>query len=168
MTPSDWPAVAAIYREGIEDGQATFETEVPPWEAWDGAHLAHSRLVAELAGERGVATAEPSDRVIGWAALSPVSRRAVYEGVAEASVYVARGQRRKGTGRALLAALIAASEENGIWTLQASIFPENAASVRLCERRGFRVIGRRERIARHHGGWRDTLILERRSDKVGV
>lgn len=157
MTPSDWPAISAIYREGIEDGQATFETAVPTRDAWNDAHLSHSRLVAEEAGA-----------VVGWAALSPVSRRLVYAGVAEASVYVGRGARGGGVGRALLDALIATSEENGIWTLQASIFPENAASVRLCERRGFRVIGRRERVAQHHGVWRDTLILERRSDRIGV
>lgn len=157
MTPSDWPAISAIYREGIEDGQATFETAVPTREAWDDAHLAHSRLVAEDGGA-----------VVGWAALSPVSRRLVYAGVAEASVYVGRVARGRGLGRALLEALIAASEENGIWTLQASIFPENAASVRLCERRGFRVIGRRERVAQQRGVWRDTLILERRSDRIGV
>lgn len=157
MTPRDWPAVAAIYREGIDEGQATFETEVPSWEAWDGAHLAHSRLVAADA-----------DAVLGWAALSPVSRRAVYAGVAEASVYVARAARGAGIGRALLDALVATSEQNAIWTLQASIFPENDASLRLCERSGFRVVGRRVRIARHHGVWRDTMILERRSRGVGV
>lgn len=156
MRPADWPEVAAIYRDGIEDGQATFETTLPPWEEFDAAHLAHSRLVAE------------DDGVIGWAALSPVSRRAVYAGVAEASVYVRRSARGGGTGRALLDALIAASEASGIWTLQASIFPENEASLHLCQGRGFRVVGRRERVARHHGSWRDTLLLERRSDRVGV
>ncbi len=157
MTASDWPAAAAIYLEGIEDGQATFETTVPSWEAWDAAHHGHSRLVA---GE--------GETILGWAALSPTSRRPVYAGVAEASVYVRRDARGRGLGRALLLALIADSERNGIWTLQASIFPENAASVSLCERLGFRVMGRRERIAQHRGVWRDTLILERRSGRVGV
>ncbi|HEU5162118.1 MAG TPA: GNAT family N-acetyltransferase [Thermoanaerobaculia bacterium] len=156
MKPADWPEVAAIYGEGIEDGQATFETAIPSWDDFDAGHLAHSRLVADDHG------------VIGWAALSPVSRRAVYRGVAEASVYVRRSARGGGTGRALLDALIASSEANGIWTLHASIFPENAASLRLCQGRGFRILGRRERIAQHRGVWRDTLLLERRSDRVGV
>lgn len=156
MGPADWPEAGAIYAEGIEDGQATFETSVPSWEDFDAAHLAHSRLVAE------------SGAVLGWAALSPVSRRAVYGGVAEASVYVRRHARGGGTGRALLDALIASSEANGIWTLQASIFPENEASLQLCQGRGFRAVGRRVRIAQHRGVWRDTLILERRSDRVGV
>ena len=156
MTPADWPEVSAIYGEGIEDGHATFETAVPSPEDFDAAHFAHSRLVAE------------ADGVSGWAALSPVSRRAVYAGVAEASVYVRRDARGGGTGRALLDALIASSEANGIWTLQATIFPENTASLHLCQGRGFRVLGRRVRIAQHGGVWRDTLILERRSDRVGV
>ncbi len=156
MESADWPSVAAIYLEGIEGGEATFETSVPPWDAWDGGHLTHSRLLAV-----------DGDAILGWAALSPVSRRAVYAGVAEASVYVRGESRRAGVGRTLLEALIASSEEYGIWTLQASIFPENAASVALCERRGFRVVGRRERIARQHGVWRDTVILERRSGRVG-
>jgi phosphinothricin acetyltransferase len=157
MQPADWPAVAAIYREGIDEGNATFETSVPSWEGWDAGHLAHSRLVAVLENE-----------IIGWAALSAVSRRAVYAGVAETSVYVRSDARGGGAGRALLEDLIRSAEEHGIWMLQASIFPENQASARLCQGRGFRVVGRRERIAQQNGAWRDTIILERRSGRVGV
>ena len=152
LTPDDWPAVRAIYAEGIATGQATFETAVPDWAAWDAARMACCRLVAR----RGAA-------LVGWATLGPVSSRPVYGGVAEVSVYVAAAARGLGVGRALLAALVAASEADGIWTLQAGIFPENAASLALHVACGFRVVGRRERIAQHHGLWRDTLLLERRS-----
>lgn len=152
LTPDDWPAVRAIYAEGIATGQATFETAVPDWAAWDAARMACCRLVAR----RGAA-------LVGWATLGPVSSRPVYGGVAEVSVYVAAAARGQGVGRALLAALVAASEADGIWTLQAGIFPENAASLALHVACGFRVVGRRERIAQHHGLWRDTLLLERRS-----
>ncbi|MGB9178105.1 MAG: N-acetyltransferase family protein [Pyrinomonadaceae bacterium] len=157
MKESDWPAVRAIYVEGIATGQATFETEAPAWERWDASHHAFARLVAR-AGER----------VKGWAALSPVSGRAVYKGVAEVSVYVGQEHRGAGVGRALLEALIKASEQNGIWTLQAGVFPENEASVALHKLCGFREVGRRERIGRLNGAWRDTLLLERRSKVVGA
>jgi phosphinothricin acetyltransferase len=153
-----WPEVRAIYTEGIATGQATFATEAPAWADWDSSHLAACRLVA-------VST---DARVLGWAALSPVSGRCVYAGVAEVSVYVAAGARGQGVGRALLAALATASEQQGLWMLQAGIFPENEASVRLHEGAGFRVVGRRERIGQLHGQWRDTLLLERRSNVVGV
>ena len=151
LLPEHWQAVARIYREGIATGHATFETEVPSWEAWDASHLRSLRLVALL------------DEVVGWAALSPVSSRCVYEGVAEESVYVAEQARGQGVGRGLLESLIARSEEAGIWTLQTSIFPENVASLELHRRVGFRVVGTRERIGRHGGVWRDTVLLERRS-----
>lgn len=157
LTPADWPSVRAIYLEGIASGHATFETDAPPWEVWDGAHRQDARLVAR----RG-------ERVVGWAALTRVSGRCVYAGVAEVSVYVAAKARGDGVGRALLEALIAASEDAGVWTLQAGIFPENAASIALHERCGFRAVGRRERLGRLGGRWRDVLLLERRSARVGV
>ncbi len=157
MRDSDWPAVRAIYEEGLATGQASFETVAPDWEAWDANHRPDGRLVARQ-----------GEQVIGWAALSPVSRRPVYRGVAEVSVYVAAAARARGAGRALLVALIEASEAAGVWTLQASIFPENEASVALHRACGFRVVGRRERVAQHHGLWRDTLLLERRSSRAGV
>jgi L-amino acid N-acyltransferase YncA len=156
MRPSDWDAVRAIYLEGIATRNATFETAAPDWERWDAAHLPFARLVARLGGE-----------VLGWAALSPVSRRACYAGVAEASIYVAQKHWGHGLGSALLGALIEASEQNGVWTLQASIFPENSSSLALVKRFGFREVGRRERIAALDGVWRDTLILERRSRVAG-
>jgi L-amino acid N-acyltransferase YncA len=152
-----WPRVRAIYQEGIATGQATFLPAAPEWEEWDEGHLAHSRIVALSGGD-----------VTGWAALSPVSRRPHYEGVAEVSVYVSEAARGKKIGSALLSELIRQSEANGIWTLQSSIFPENLASVRLHEQHGFRLMGRRERIARHNGVWRDTIIMERRSKIVGL
>ncbi len=147
-----WDAVARIYAEGIATGNATFETEVPSWEAWDAGHLAGLRLVALENGE-----------VVGWAALSSVSDRCVYAGVAEGSVYIAESARGKGVGRALLDELIRRSEEAGIWTIQTGIFPENTASLALHERVGFRVVGIRERIGNHGGTWRDVVFLERRS-----
>jgi len=157
MSAADWPAVRRIFREGIATGHATFESEAPPWEAWDAAHLEEPRLVAEEDGE-----------VVGWAALSPVSDRCVYGGVAEVSVYVAEGARGRGVGRALLSELVRASEEEGIWTLQAGIFPENRASIHIHERCGFRTVGVRERLGEMHGEWRDVVFMERRSDVVGV
>jgi phosphinothricin acetyltransferase len=157
MQPADWPQVRRIYLEGIATGDATFETEAPSWERWNDAHLAFARLVARSESE-----------VTGWAALSPVSSRRVYAGVAETSVYVGLDSRGQGIGRALLEALIQASESNGIWTLQAGIFPENRASIRLHQALGFREVGRRERIGQQNGVWRDTLLLERRSAIVGV
>jgi L-amino acid N-acyltransferase YncA len=157
MREADWPAVAEVYRQGIESGHATFETEVPSREAWDAGHLEVGRLVAREA-----------DRVLGWAALSPVSDRCVYGGVAEVSVYVDAAARGRGIGRRLLEALVEASEEAGIWTLQAGIFPENEASLAIHRSCGFRVVGRRERLGRLAGEWRDVILLERRSASVGV
>ena len=164
MTPSiekllsgHWPEVRAVYQEGVASGDATFETEAPEWERWDASHLRACRLVA-LTGER----------VAGWAALSPVSARKVYAGVAEVSVYVGAGFRGRGLGRALLSTLVRESEAGGIWTLQASVFPENVASVELHKACGFREVGRRERVGRLKGRWRDTILLERRSRTVGV
>lgn len=156
FAPEDWPEVAAIYAQGIATGQATFETAVPSFAEWDAAHHPACRLVARHGG-----------RVVGFAALAPVSRREVYRGVAEVSLYVAEGERGRGVGDRLMAAVVASSEEAGFWTLQSSTFPENLPSLKLQERHGFRVLGRRERIARHQGRWRDTLILERRSPRVG-
>jgi L-amino acid N-acyltransferase YncA len=155
LTADDWPAIGDIYWDGMRDGLATFETEVPPWEVWDARHLADHRLVAELLGE-----------VVGWAALSQVSERRCYHGVAETSVYVARDARGLGIGRALLEALIAGGNSAGIWTIQTSIFPENHASIALHQKCGFRVVGTRERIAKRDGVWRDTVFLERRSEVV--
>ena len=157
MTAEDWEAVRAIYLAGIASGQATFETDAPSWTTWNNSHLPAPRLLA-ISGE------VPG----GWAALSPVSSRQVYAGVAEVSVYVAETMRGKGVGALLLKALVKGSEENGIWTLQASIFPENAASISLHHSCGFREVGRRERIAKMKGIWRDTLLFERRSKLVGV
>jgi len=157
MRPQDWDFVRAIYLEGIVTGQATFETEAPDWERWDAGHLPQCRLVARN-----------GDSVLGWAALSPVSRRDVYAGVAEVSVYVAASARGLGVGGALMRSLIEASELHGVWTLQSSVFPENHASVALHLKHGFREVGRRERIARHHGVWRDTIVLERRSRVAGM
>lgn len=158
MTPADWPEVRAIYLEGIATGNATFETDAPAWEKWDASHISHSRLVARSA-----------DGLQGWAALSPVSGRCVYQGVAEVSVYVRAKFRGEGIGRALLDALISSSESNGIWTLQAGMFPENGASIALHRACGFREVGRRNRIGRATNGiWRDTLLLERRSSIVGT
>ena len=157
MSASDWEQVSSIYLEGIRSGHSTFETNVPTWEQWDAGHLPIARLVMR-----------DGDVVLGWAALSPTSKRYVYRGVAECTVYVTESQRGKGIGRALLEALIKQSEDNGIWTVQASIFPENTASLELHLRCGFREIGRRERIAELNGVWRDTVLLERRSSTVGI
>jgi L-amino acid N-acyltransferase YncA len=155
LRAADWPEVARIYQQGIETGNATFETEVPSWEDWDGAHLPGQRFVAERDG-----------RVVGWIALAPVSSRACYRGVAEISVYVEEGARRGGVGSQLLAAVVDSAERAGIWTLQTSVFPENGASLALLRRLGFRVVGTRERIGRLHGVWRDTVLVERRSEAV--
>jgi phosphinothricin acetyltransferase len=151
LTPADWPAIRSIYREGIETGMATFETELPDWPEWDRAHLAACRLVALHAG-----------RVVGWAALLPVSARPCYRGVAEVSVYVAPVAQRFGIGRALLTRLIADSAAAGIWTLQAGIFRENQASLSLPATCGFRRVGVRERVGQLRGEWRDVVLLERR------
>jgi L-amino acid N-acyltransferase YncA len=171
LTAADWPAVQRIYAEGIAGGNATFESEVPPWPVWDGKHLAGCRLVARFPAGEGMSGGSPEGHrpgeVVGWAALAPVSTRAVYRGVAEVSVYVATFAQGQGVGRALLRRLIEAAESAGVWTLQASIFPENEASLRLHLGCGFRFVGRRERIAQMAGRWRDTLLLERRSQVVG-
>ena len=157
MRPGDWERVRAIYLEGIATGQATFETEAPTRDHWDASHLSFARLVARK-----------GETIVGWAALSPVSRRRVYAGVAEVSVYVAENSRNAGVGRALLDALIAESERNGIWTLQAVVFPENEATITLHRHCGFREVGRRERIGNLNGVWRDTILLERRSQRIGI
>ena len=157
MTAADAGAVLEIYAAGIATGDATFQTDVPVWPDWDAAHLAAPRLVARAA----------DGAVLGWCALSPISRREVYAGVCEESVYVAPAARGRGVGRALLEAMVRESEAAGIWTLQTGIFPENAASLALHESCGFRVLGVRERIGRHHGRWRDVVFMERRSKAVG-
>ena len=154
---SDWDQVRAIYLEGIATGKATFETAAPTWERWDASHLQAGRLVART-----------EDGVLGWAALSPVSARAVYAGVAEFSIYVAEQARGQGVGRRLLEELIRRSEGAGIWTLQAGVFPENSASLALCKQCGFRELGVRQRPGKMNGRWRDVVLLERRSTTVGV
>ena len=151
LRPEDWPEVAAIYHDGMRSGLATFETEVPSWDDWDAAHAI--RIVAEL-----------DERVIGWAALGPVSSRWSYRGVAESSVYVGRDHHARGVGRALMEELIEKSEVAGVWTIQTSIFPENTASLTLHHAVGFRDVGVRERIGKRDGLWRDTVLLERRSE----
>jgi L-amino acid N-acyltransferase YncA len=156
MGPADWPAVAAIYGEGIATGNATFETDVPAWEHWDAGHLPGHRLVAEL-----------DDHVVGWTAVSPVSTRCAYAGVVEHSVYVAGSARGRRVGRRLLAALIDSTERAGIWTIQTGIFPENTASLALHRAAGFRVLGVRERPGQLGGRWRDVVVLERRSPVTG-
>ncbi|MFF2489019.1 GNAT family N-acetyltransferase [Microbacterium sp. NPDC058062] len=161
MTPADWPAIEEIYAQGIEDGEATFEVATPTWQSFDAGKLPSLRFVAVDSG--GV--------LVGWIAASPVSSRPAYRGVVEHSVYLDRSARGQGIGRRLLDVFIDAAEGAGIWTIQSSIFPENAASLRLHEAAGFRVVGRRERIAQsgagpHAGAWRDTLLIERRSGTV--
>lgn len=157
MGPEHWPDVKAIYESGIATGHATFQTGAPTWEEWDAAHVKTCRLLAV-----------EQDKILGWAALTPVSGRCVYAGVAEVSIYIAAQARGKGIGRYLLNALIAHSEQHQFWTLQAGIFPENVASIHIHEACGFRIVGRRERIGQMHGVWRDTVLLERRSNTVGV
>ena len=157
MRSENWDAVRAIYLEGIATGNSTFEQSAPDWQAWDQGHLPCCRLVARIDSE-----------VLGWTALSPVSSRRVYAGVAEFSIYVAERARGRGIGAALLQALIVASEQEGIWTLQSGIFPENTASLALCLRFGFRVVGTRERIGSMDGRWRDVVLLERRSAIAGA
>jgi len=157
MGPDDWEQVRQIYLDGLATGQASFEVEAPSWESWDQRFHRHSRLVAREKGQ-----------VIAWAALAPVSTRPCYAGVAEASLYVAADHRGLGVGKRLLEALIESSERNGIWSLYGATFPENTASIELQLACGFRIVGRRERIAQHHGVWRDTIITERRSKVVGV
>jgi phosphinothricin acetyltransferase len=152
LRPEDWREVEAIYAAGIATREATFETETPGWDDFDAGRLAGHRLVAVEDG-----------RVVGWATLSPTSARPCYAGVVEGSVYVAPDAQGRGVGRALLEALVASADAAGLWTIQTSVFPENAATLALHERVGFRVVGRRERIAELDGVWRDTLLLERRS-----
>lgn len=155
MTDADWDAVREIYADGIATGDATFETEVPSRDALAGTWLPGHRWVAELGGA-----------VVGWTALAPTSARDCYAGVVETSVYVAAAARGRGVGRALVARQVAAADAAGLWTLQTSIFPENTASIALHHAAGYRTVGVRERIARHHGRWRDTVLLERRSPYV--
>jgi L-amino acid N-acyltransferase YncA len=157
MTADDWESVRSIYLASIATGQATFETEAPAWTNWDNTHLPAPRLVAVA-----------DETTVGWAALGPVSARSVYAGVAEVSVYVDEAMRGRGIGSSLLQALVTESEKNGIWTLQASIFPENAASISLHNSCGFREVGTRKRIGKMKGVWRDTVLFERRSKLVGT
>jgi L-amino acid N-acyltransferase YncA len=156
MTPADWPEVCGIYEEGIATGLGTFETKAPSWEEWNAMRLPHSRLVAR------------DGQLLGWAAISPVSKRSCYAGVAEVGIYVAASARRRGVGSALLLALIESSEANGIWTLQGATIAKNEASLDIQARCGFRIVGRRERIAKLGGVWHDTILTERRSKKVGI
>jgi L-amino acid N-acyltransferase YncA len=157
MIERDWPAVRTIYEEGIKTGNATFEKSPPEWASWDAGHLRICRLVARS-----------RDGVLGWAALSPVSSRCVYAGVAEVSVYVAGQAQGRGIGMRLLTSLVEASEREGIWTLQAGIFPENIPSLELHKRHGFRIVGTREKLGSMDGRWRDVLLMERRSHVSGV
>nr|WP_308160400.1 N-acetyltransferase family protein [Bacillus sp. ISL-77] len=157
MEQDDWGQVREIYLEGIATGNATFQKEAPSWEEWDSGHVKECRLVALL-----------EDKVLGWAALTPVSGRCVYSGVAEVSIYVSQSNNGKGIGSRLLNSLIEQSEQNGFWTLQSGIFPENVASLKLHSKHGFREVGRRERIGKMDGVWRDTILLERRSNIVGI
>ncbi len=157
MKPEDWETVREIYRAGLATGQASFETAVPTWETWDKSKRPDCRLIARN-----------DEQIIGWAALSPISSRAAYAGAAEVSVYVSADARGNGVGKALLQTLVSASEQANVWTLQASIFPENVASVELHKTCGFKIVGFRDKIAQHFGVWRNTVILERRSSVVGV
>lgn len=157
MSSSDWDAVSTIYKEGIATGFATFETDVPGYESWDAAHMSACRLVAV-----------ENEHVLGWAALSPVSSRCVYGGIGEVSVYVGNDSRGKGVGKLLLEALIKESEAEGLWTIQSGIFPENEGSIELHKKMGFRYIGKREKVGKLHGVWKDNLLFERRSKTVGI
>jgi phosphinothricin acetyltransferase len=157
LSSSDWNSVSSIYLEGISTGNATLETDAPNWEKWDSEHLASCRLIAK-----------DDDTVLGWAALSPVSGRCVYGGVAEVSIYIAEPARGKGVGRQLFERLIEESEKNELWTLQSGILQENITSIKLHEKCGFRIIGVRERIGQRDGIWRNVVLMERRSHKVGV
>ncbi len=157
MLPQDWQSVAMIYEEGIATGFATFEKNIPTYDIWDKAHMPSCRFVAVK-----------DATLLGWAALSPVSSRCVYGGVAEVSVYVANASRGMGVGRLLMEAVIKESESEGLWTLQSGIFPENGGSIRLHEKMGFRCIGKRERVGKLDGVWKDNVLFERRSKIVGV
>jgi L-amino acid N-acyltransferase YncA len=158
MEPTDAGQVLAVYQAGLDTGLASFETTAPGWEAFDAGKLPGHRFIA----------ADGDGEVVGWVAVSPVSARRVYAGVVEHSVYVRPGYHRRGIGAALLVALIGSTEAAGIWTIQSSIFPEHTASLRLHQQAGFRVVGTRERIARHHDRWRDTVLIERRSPTAGT
>lgn len=156
MTPEDWPVVRTIYEEGIATGNATFQACAPTWAEWDTGHIQECRLVVA-----------DGNRILGWAALSRVSSRRVYAGVAEVSIYVAAAARGRSLGRQLLEYLVQQSEQHGFWTLQAGIFPENTASIALHQGCDFRVVGTRERLGEMHGRWRDVWLLERRSSTIG-
>jgi L-amino acid N-acyltransferase YncA len=157
MKNQDWPAVKTIYEEGIDTGDATFEAEAPDWEQWNRSHLRDCRLVAKA-----------GDEVVGWFALSPISNRCAYKGVAEGSLYVKSTARGKGVGKTLLKAAVEESERIGIWTMQSGTFPENKASIAMQKACGFRQVGVRERIGCLNGKWRDVVLMERRSKVVGV
>lgn len=157
MTADDWMSVAEIYRQGIETGNATFQQEIPTWDDWDNGHIKSCRIVAVMQNE-----------IVGWAALTAVSGRCVYAGVAEVSVYVSNKYRGQKIGTKLLNKLITESENEKLWTLQAGIFPENIASLKIHEELGFRKIGHREKIGKMNGIWRDTVLLERRSKIIGI
>ena len=156
MDPGEWPAVREIYEQGIATGDATFDMEAPSWEQWDAGHLKECRLVARNA----------EGELVAWAALSPVQRKSAYRGVAEGSLYVREDARGTGVGRALTEAMIAATDQAGIWTVELWVFPENRASIALCESLGFRIVGVRERIGKRAGRWRDVVVMERRSDAI--
>ncbi len=157
MHPGDWLAVREVYEQGIATGDATFDSEAPAWERWDAGHLQECRLVAR----------NPEGEVVAWAALSPVQRKSAYRGVAEGSLYVREDARGAGVGRALSEAMVEAADGAGIWTVELWIFPENRASITLCESLGFRIVGVRERIGKRDGRWRDVIVMERRSPVVG-
>ena len=158
LIAQDWQQVKEIYEEGIATGNATFQSAAPDWDEWDQSHVKNSRIVA----------VDDASNILGWAALTPVSSRCVYAGVAEVSVYVSDKARGKGIGKSLLKELIRQSEQNGFWTLTAGIFPENEASLKIHQQAGFKVLGIRERIGKMNGEWRNTVLLERRSDVAGV
>ena len=157
MLPSHWPEVSEIYREGIDTGMATFEKEIPNWENWNNNHIKGCRMVAKIDGV-----------IVGWVALSPVSSRCVYGGIAEVSVYISEKTRGNKIGYKLMKKVIEESEINGYWTLQAGVFPENIASIKLHEKGGFRIIGYRERVGKLDGVWKNNILMERRSRKVGI
>ena len=157
MQPGDWLTVKEIYEQGIATGNATFQQSAPEWTEWDSSHLQHSRIVAK-----------EGDEIIGWAALTPVSGRCVYAGVAEVSVYVSDKARGKGVGKQLLQKLVEESEANDTWTLQAGIFPENLSSIKIHQDCSFKILGTRERIGKMNGTWRDTVLMERRSKIIGI
>ncbi|MDR3694669.1 N-acetyltransferase family protein [Mucilaginibacter sp.] len=157
LTQKDWPEVRAIYQDGIATGNAHFSLQVPEWEEWDAEHVKKCRLVAI-----------ENDEVLGWAALAAISDRCVFAGVAEVSIYIAEKARGKGIGKQLLAELVKQSEQNNFWTLEARIFAENEASIHIHQQNGFRIVGRRERIGKLNGVWRDVVLLERRSTDTGI